>query len=181
VPSAASTPSPVADGLSAVVNTPPVVAGSPTSAIAEPTAADGPPPAVSGLSSVVLIGARGANLRRGPGPQYDVVATLRAGARLPLTAVNPTGEWYQVRLPGKGWPWVDAAYATIEGVVDGVPVATAAAPTPKPPAAAPSPTAPAYYSPPGPVAPPTPQPSPTRQPQPAFPPEWLPTATSPPP
>ena len=72
--------------------------------------------------AVLIVGDRGANVRRGPGPQYAVVVTLRAGARLELRAVSPTGEWYQVRLPGHGTPWIDAGYATVIGGVGGVPV-----------------------------------------------------------
>lgn len=93
------------------------------------------------VEPVVLVGERGANLRRGPGPEYDVVATLRAGARLALRAVSPTGEWYQVRLPGKGWPWVDARYATLISGGGGAPVATGEPPadgTAAPPSPAPA-------------------------------------------
>jgi hypothetical protein len=61
-------------------------------------------------------------VRRGPGPQYAVVVTLRAGARLELRAVSPTGEWVQVRLPGHGSPWIDAGYVTIIGGTGGIPV-----------------------------------------------------------
>ena len=71
----------------------------------------------------VLIGDRGANVRRGPGAGYPVVVTLRAGARLELRAISPTGEWYQVRLPGHGSPWIDAGYVTVIGGTGGVPMA----------------------------------------------------------
>ena len=87
-----------------------------------PTASLAPAP-------IVIVGSRGANLRRGPSASFAVVATLRAGARLELLAVSPTGEWYQVRFPGYGSPWIDAGYAEIVGATGGLPVATAAVPS----------------------------------------------------
>ncbi|MBP6786351.1 MAG: SH3 domain-containing protein [Candidatus Promineofilum sp.] len=76
---------------------------------------------------IVIVGPRGANLRRGPSAGFALVATLRAGVRLELLAVSPTGEWYQVRFPGHGSPWIDAGYAEIAGGTGGLPVATFAA------------------------------------------------------
>lgn len=144
---------------------------------ANPPLSPSPGPSVSQSPSpaTVLVGERGANLRRGPGPEYPVVATLRAGARLELRAVSPTGEWYQVRLPGRGSPWIDAGYAVIVGGVGGVPVATAGpAPTTvhRPPAAEPTPTRRPPAAPTA-TAPPTPPPPPKPTP--------IPTATAPPP
>lgn len=89
----------------------------------EPLPTDAP-----ATASIVIVGSRGANLRRGPSAGFPVVATLRAGARLELLAVSLTGEWYQVRYPGHGSPWIDAGYAEINGDTGGLPVATAAAP-----------------------------------------------------
>ena len=74
--------------------------------------------------AVLIVGDRGANVRRGPGAVFPVVVTLRAGARLEVRAVSPTGEWVQVRLPGHGSPWIDAGYVTVVGGVGGIPVAS---------------------------------------------------------
>lgn len=139
-----------------------------------------PPAAVA----YVIVGPRGANLRQGPGAAYAVVATLRAGAQLTVRAVSPTGEWYQVRLPGKGSPWIDAAHAVLGGGTGGLPVATAAHPTAQPTTTArPSPTSGRPLIPgAGPAATTTHRPlppTPTRTP--AAPPTPLPSPTIPPP
>jgi tetratricopeptide (TPR) repeat protein/uncharacterized protein YraI len=63
------------------------------------------------------IGPRGANVRRGPGAEYTVMATRRAGDRMEVLAANVSGEWYQVRVPGQGRGWVSAAYASALGDV----------------------------------------------------------------
>lgn len=143
-----------------------------------PTASRPTPP-------LLIVGPRGANLRRGPSAGFAVVATLRAGARLELLAVSPTGEWYQVRYPGHGSPWIDAGFAEIIGGAGGVPVstysavsatvgATAAVPAPSlasPRGAPAGPIPPASATP-----PPTPSPWPTRT---APPPLSLPTLPPP--
>jgi hypothetical protein len=132
-------PRPAALARPAPTATPSPTAGSSTAAPAAPDAtptSDRLPRLEPTPAPVVLVGERGANLRRGPGPEYAVVATLRAGARLELRAVSPTGEWYQVRLAGQGRPWIDARFATIIGGVGGAPVATGEA------AASPATTAP---------------------------------------
>ena len=64
---------------------------------------------------VLLIGTRGANVRQGPGAEYPVLATRRAGAELEALAVNPSGECFQVRVPGQGRGWVAAAYVEAVG------------------------------------------------------------------
>ena len=63
------------------------------------------------------IGPRGANVRRGPGAEYAVMVTRRAGDRMEVVAANVSGEWFQVRVPGQGRGWVSAAYAVALGDV----------------------------------------------------------------
>lgn len=164
-------------------NSLPTATATPTSITAAPPAEGQSTAAADTPIAYVIVGPRGANLRQGPGAAYAVVATLRAGAQLTVRAVSPTGEWYQVRLPGQGSPWIDAAHAILGGGAGGLPVATAAQPTapatmtakPAPPSGRPvipgdSPTGPAVTAtnrplPPTPTrtpaAPPTPWPSPT--------------------
>ncbi len=163
-----------------------IPAASTTSANGTAAAPVASSPATAELPPVafVIVGPRGANLRQGPGAGYAVVATLRAGAQLTVRAVSPTGEWYQVRLPGKGSPWIDAAHAILGGGTGGLPVATAARPTAQPTMTVkPSPTSgrpiisgdsPAATA----TSRPLP-PTPTRTP--AAPPTPLPTPTMPPP
>ena len=68
-------------------------------------------------SLLLEIGPRGANVRRGPGAEYAVMVTRRAGDRMEVVAANVSGEWYQVRVPGQGRGWVSAAYAVALGDV----------------------------------------------------------------
>jgi hypothetical protein len=158
----------------------PAAEGSPA---AQPTTGTASPTVLpaSATPAMLIVGPLGANLRQGPGSAYAVVATLRAGARLEVRAVSLTGEWYQVRLPGKGSPWIDATYVLIESGLGGIPVATAARPTTV--AYAATPTAgytPSGYGPPAPIRPTViPTTLPTRTP--AAPPTPLPSPTAPPP
>jgi uncharacterized protein YraI len=151
-----------------------------TAAVATPSP-HSPAPVVTLPAAMLIVGPRGANLRQGPGAAYAVVATLRAGATLEIRAVSLTGEWVQVRYPGKGSPWIDARYAVLSGGVGGIPVATAAGPTTVAQAATPT----TGYAPPAawpttPSRPPQgPLPNPTRTP--AAPPTPLPSPTAPPP
>jgi hypothetical protein len=164
----------------------------PTSLLAEPAATLTAAPTRE--KTLIEVGARGANLRRGPGPQFDVVATLRAGALLEAVGVSSSGEWIQLRVPGKGWPWIDARFAlvpagaTLPTVMTVASAATVPVTTPFPEPPTPSPVAtaaatsaaPPFYTPPNPPLPPTP--IPTRTPWPTSgPPPWLITPTSPPP
>ncbi len=133
------------------------------------------------------IGPRGANVRRGPGAEFAVMATRRAGDRMEVLAANVSGEWYQVRVPGQGRGWVSAAYAMALGDVDqlgirnyelgieegqasATPAADAAAASTTPrPGGSPAPG----WTPPG-------QPTPTAPPPTApAPPDLLPTRTPP--
>ena len=66
---------------------------------------------------LIEIGPRGANVRRGPGAEYAVMQTRRAGDRMEVLAANVSGEWFQVRVPGQGRGWVSAAYAVALGDV----------------------------------------------------------------
>ncbi len=176
----AATPGEVATRLSPLE----MAAAAPTRAAPADGAA--PPTATPG-SLLVEIGPRGANVRRGPGAEYPVMATRRAGATLEVLAASASGEWLQVRVPGQGRGWVSAAYAVALGDAGalavgpyqpgetlagaGTPAATGPAPAtpawPRP-AATPRPaagSAPAAPSGPTPTAPPPPNgPPPTRTP-----------------
>lgn len=61
------------------------------------------------------------NIRRGPGTNYAVAASVAAGTALEILALNPAGDWYQVRLTGEAEPvWVYAALTRTAGAVDSV-------------------------------------------------------------
>ena len=94
-----------AEPTASVAATPSVVATPTPSVVATPT--PGP--------LLLEVGPRGANVRRGPGAEYPVMATRRAGEQLEVLAASPSGEWLQVRVPGQGRGWVSAAYAAALG------------------------------------------------------------------
>ena len=146
------------------------------------------------------IGPRGANVRRGPGAEYVVMATRRAGDRMEVLAANVSGEWYQVRVPGQGRGWVSAAYAVALGDVGQLgirnyelgieeprPTTIAISATPEPsatprPTGSPTPgwTPPGQSSAPTPTAPAPPAPLPTRTPPGSLPQPPTPTLLPPP-
>lgn len=156
-------------------------------AVATATATPGP--------LLVEVGPRGANVRRGPGAEYPVMATRRAGETLEVLAANASGEWLQVRVPGQGRGWVSAAYAVARGdlgalavgpyqpglIIAGAGAATPSAAATATPAwplpATAAPTATPAYTPPG--ATPTPPPPPNGPPPTQTPPAvWWPTPTA---
>ncbi len=62
------------------------------------------------------------NIRRGPGANYAVATSVAAGTALEILALNPAGDWYQVRLAGQAEPvWVLAALTRTTGALSGVP------------------------------------------------------------
>ncbi|MEZ4860011.1 MAG: SH3 domain-containing protein [Caldilineaceae bacterium] len=87
------------------------------------------------------------NIRRGPGTNYPVATAVDSGTALEILALNPGGDWYQVRLAGEADPvWVYAALTTTAGPMDTltrlseeeIPPAPAPAPVAAPVAAAPA-------------------------------------------
>ncbi len=91
------------------------------------------------------------NIRRGPGTNYAVAASVAGGTALEILALNPAGDWYQVRMDGQTDPvWVFARLTRTVGLLDGVKRLTAeelpAAPVAPP--AAPAAAAPAVNAPP---------------------------------
>ncbi len=58
------------------------------------------------------------NVRSGPGTNYNIVTSLSAGTTLEVLALNQTGDWYQVNVPGLSNPaWVFANLTTASGPV----------------------------------------------------------------
>ncbi|MEZ4682048.1 MAG: SH3 domain-containing protein [Caldilineaceae bacterium] len=59
------------------------------------------------------------NIRRGPGTNYPVATSVSAGTALPILALNPEGDWYQVQLDGAEEPaWVYAPLTTAAGPIE---------------------------------------------------------------
>lgn len=98
------------------------------------------------------------NIRRGPGTNYPVAASVAAGTTLEILALNPAGDWYQVRLAGQADPvWVFASLTRTTGALDGVkrlaaeelpaaPAATAAQAAPVAAASAPAPSGAGFFA-----------------------------------
>ncbi|MCE7988233.1 MAG: hypothetical protein DYG89_44305 [Caldilinea sp. CFX5] len=77
------------------------------------------------------------NIRRGPGTNYGVAASVASGTALEILALNPAGDWYQVRMAGQAEPvWVLARLTRTVGALDGVKRLTAEE-LPAPPVAQP--------------------------------------------
>lgn len=119
-------PTPVAP-----TDTPPT---SPTPGPPTETTLPTPTPAADAVVAV-----RAANLRRGPGLVYPVVAVLREGDRLTVEARSPNGHWLQVRTEREVKGWVATDLATLNRALGPVAVAVVIPPTPVPPTPPPSP------------------------------------------
>lgn len=63
------------------------------------------------------------NVRQGPGTEYPVIGTARAGQAYPITGRNAMGDWWRIeylRQPG----WLYAPLTETQGDVAGIPVIT---------------------------------------------------------
>lgn len=61
------------------------------------------------------------NVRGGPGTNYAVVTSVPAGTALPILALNPAGDWYQVEVDGLvDAAWIYGPLATAAGPMDTV-------------------------------------------------------------
>jgi uncharacterized protein YraI len=78
-----------------------------------------------------------ANLRDGPGINYNLAGSLQPAETAEVLAKNATGDWWQVRLANGSTGWVFAALVSVSGSTDAVAVA---ADIPTPPPAAPTAT-----------------------------------------
>lgn len=98
------------------------------------------------------------NIRSGPGTNYPVATSVAAGTALEILALNPAGDWYQVRLGGQADPvWVFASLTRTSGALDSVkrltaeelpapPVAAAAVQTTAVAASAPAPSGAGFFA-----------------------------------
>ena len=113
---ATSTPAPSA--------TPPSTTATPAPAEA---ASSTPLPSAT-LALQVFISADGGNLniRRGPGPEYNVVGFLTNGTRSQAMGQNPTGNWLYAEIPSNpgtyGWVSADSTYSAVEGPASDLPL-----------------------------------------------------------
>jgi uncharacterized protein YgiM (DUF1202 family) len=94
-------------------------------------------PAPTGGAPIAYTTPARMNIRRGPGTNYGVAASAASGTALEILALNPAGDWYQVRMAGQADPvWVLARLTRTVGSLDGVKRLTAEE-LPAPPVAQP--------------------------------------------
>ncbi len=99
------------------------VDGQSTAPTTSAPAADPAAPAVSAPTGSPMAYSTPAriNIRRGPGTTYAIATSVAAGTAMEILALNPAGDWYQVRLAGQADPvWVFASLTRITGSLDGV-------------------------------------------------------------
>ncbi|HHB90046.1 MAG TPA: SH3 domain-containing protein [Anaerolineae bacterium] len=131
------TPAPVTGHQA--TDTPAAVAQAPTA-----TATATPPPTATPTPKPMVVTDQAVNIRSGPGTNYPVIGSLAGGEQAEIVGQNPSGSWWQIRLPNEALGWVFAEIVTTLGDTLGIPVA-ANIPTPPPtptPAPPPTPTTP---------------------------------------
>lgn len=89
-----------------------------------------PPALQTRLTEPQTVAAKDANLRGGPGTNYPVVGSVKAGAALAVVERNAKGDWY--RLASGGW----IAAFLVRAAPALLPVAQSIPPTPRPQAPA---------------------------------------------
>lgn len=75
-----------------------------------------------------LVTARQANVRSGPGIEYEVIGQLRSGHGFPIVAYSPTGNWVQLDINGSQG-WVFRHLGTVHSTVITAPVVVPSQPT----------------------------------------------------
>jgi len=80
-----------------------------------------------------------ANVRSGPGTNYDVVGGLETGIAAPITGKNDSGDWWQITLATGQQGWVYGPLVETSGDIGKIALATNIAPPP--PTATPAPIA----------------------------------------
>ncbi|NDJ61246.1 MAG: SH3 domain-containing protein [Chloroflexi bacterium] len=83
--------------------------------------------------TVCSVAATGANIRTGPGLNFDIVGVLRSGTLLQALGLSPDGIWYAVNFGG-AQAWISSTVSVLLGPCGGLPV------LPSPPTPTPSPS-----------------------------------------
>ena len=85
---------------------------------------------------LVISNPTGANVRRGPGTNFDIMGGLAQNDTAAITGINPSGDWYKIRYENaEGWVWAQLTQPS--GPLNTLQVDQG----PPPPTAAPPPTA----------------------------------------
>lgn len=127
MPTPTATPTPIPTNTSVPTATP---VPTNTARPAAPTEASSPIPAQAATGSTANTAA---NLRAGPGTNFDQVGRVAAGQSLDLVASNQAGDWY--KLASGAW----IAAFLVDNAPGGLPVEEASPPQAQPPTATPDP------------------------------------------
>lgn len=84
---------------------------------------------VLGNCTIVSNIAGNANVRSGPGQNYDVLGVIRPGQIFPALAQTDGGNWIMFRMNGMD-VWITGSVVRLQGVCATLPVVTPTAPTP---------------------------------------------------
>jgi uncharacterized protein YraI len=138
---ATPTPAPVATVL------PPTPA--PTATVGAPAAV---PTATLPTAARLTVSSATANLRRGPGTNYDTIGAARQGEAFEVTGKNAGGDWWQINANGDP-AWVAASVVSVENpqlvaLAQNIPAPPVVAVAPPAPTQAPAPAAPRPAAPP---------------------------------
>lgn len=98
------------------------------------TPSSSPTPSPATFAEVVN---QSANLRAGPGTQYEIAGSVEQGERLPVYGRNENGSWLLLDADEEIWIWV--SLVNVEEEIDSIPVPPSATPT-NTPTITPSPT-----------------------------------------
>ncbi len=136
----AATATPLATQLVLIPTTtsqPPTATPEPT---ATPTEAPSPTegPAATETPPPMLTITKPANVRSGPGTAYQVVAGINTGEKVPAIGRDSSGEWFAISFAGGpgGVGWLSSSVATLDGLVNDLPVIETGPPPPTAPAGA---------------------------------------------
>lgn len=84
-------------------------------------------PVVDGLperpANIIIVNAFALNIRSGPGPDYEIIATVSGGSTLSPTGRSPDRAWWRVE-GDYGVGWVNVKYIIFRGLIGTVPTAT---------------------------------------------------------
>src|SRR5512142_9810 len=106
---------------------PPTVAPTLAPTAVPPTPTPIPPPPTP--VPVSATAKQAVNVRQGPGDQFRVVGKLPANTAAVIIGKSEDGKWYQIAFPDAATPsWVSAAFVSLSGPIDAVPVVAVAPP-----------------------------------------------------
>ena len=132
-PTPAVSPTAAPPTLPPVPTLPPPPTVVPTTTPVPPTPTATPIPAKVTANQLV-------NLRQGPGTNFSIAGQMPIKTTATILGKSEDGKWYQVAYPDASHPtWVSAAFVTVTGTIDTLPViAVAVPPTSTPGAATPT-------------------------------------------